>query len=506
MTSRLLLLVLLALATWCAPGDALATCTPNVSSAAIYDCATREEAYVNGLSSSGALEACKRYNGSYTIADGMTVTTPAGAGGAGPPAYAGATSISKNCRVSAQGSYSWQTTHYRWAVQCVAPATWDSVSNTCYSAAQCLARNAGITGPSTWNVFQECRTGCKRSMAATGYVSTSTTLNGVTTTFYTSNGPFHYTGESCGATPVNPNPALDPASPPAQHCVPAVNGQTACVKNNGDTCYTASTGRQICWARGETGSKLDGALNQIRNAGNTPIAPTLQLPSGDSLSASGQSMVTASTASGQTTTTTVQNYITTYGTNAGDTNNGESNTGDGTGTITPPGTTGASGGGDCNTSPIVTGDAALSMVATQAWATRCAVEAGNAANITGDVTDCAQPFTVTGTNANAQQLRGLRAQICGDPNEAAPAEADYLGDPGTPGGGLVESEGVNDVTASLDTGGLGFSRSCPTVPTLSLLGKSVTIDTANFCGWMQISAGFILLLGALISARIIGSA
>jgi hypothetical protein len=90
-------------------------------------------------------------------------------------------------------------------------------------------------------------------------------------------------------------------------------------------------------------------------------------------------------------------YNTTNGTNAsgpGGTDSGEGKEGGTEG--------GAAGGISCEDLLIVFGDELLCMVATQAWAICCAVEAGNTAKVTGDVGDCASLYIVEGDNVNAE--------------------------------------------------------------------------------------------------------
>src|SRR5690606_15311872 len=136
--------------------------------------------------------------------------------------------------------------------------------------------------------------------------------------------------------------------------------------------------------------------------------PAAQTPAGDPLSPKGPPITTVNTPAtpgNPTTTTTIINYGTEFGTDAKPDNSGEPADGSGSpsgGDEDGDGTS-AEGGGDCSVPPIVNGDAALNMVANQAWATRCAVEAGNAASVTGDVGDCKSPFTVEGSSANAEQ-------------------------------------------------------------------------------------------------------
>src|SRR5690606_28360031 len=187
---------------------------------------------------------------------------------------------------------------------------------------------------------------------------------------------------------------------------------------------------------------------------------------------------------GLTIVTTAQNHETENGTNAKPQDAGEPEDGASDGGNLPgeDDGTSATGGGDCSTPPIVSGDAALNMVANQAWATRCAVEAGNAVSVTGDVGDCASPFSVEGTNANAEQLRALRASICGEQAQRE-SDAEVFGNAAD---ALEPGEGDSVFADGPDEGGPGISLSrfgggggCPTLP-FEIPGVG-SIDTTQFC-------------------------
>ncbi|RDY67518.1 hypothetical protein DX912_09630 [Lysobacter soli] len=150
------------------------------------------------------------------------------------------------------------------------------------------------------------------------------------------------------------------------------------------------------------------------------------------------------------------------------------------------------------------------MVATQAWATRCAVEAGNAAKVTGDIGDCAQAFTVEGTNANAQQLRAMRAQICGDDTNGN-KRPDWTETNGTeepaPGEGDDEP-GFVAKTFSLDnldsSGFLGGAGSCPQMGVVDLSFTQVDLSNASWwCPFVTMCRGILLLMGFFISVRLL---
>lgn len=349
-----------------------------------------------------------------------------------------------------------------------------------------------------------CVAGCVMSMAP-GTGSGSTTVNGATV----HNGEFRFTGGVCGQLPPEvPEAEIetveDANTDKPQECVPAGAGQTACVKRDGNICHTASTGKQICWQPGEVGEKGDGPVLQVKNPGNTPIAPALTLPTGDTISQQGTPVTATTTKPSGTITTTTTNYITTNGTNAKPGQSGQPSDGTGTGTGNGDGDGTASGGQNCESPPIVSGDAILGMVANQAWHTRCAVDAGNAAKVTGDVGDCNSPFTVEGTNANAVQLRAMRAQICGENQpgwtkgegpEGNGDDTDYVDEQTRFGLGVSPS--------MLDQENIFGGGGCPAISG-TIYGKEWS--TSDIPAWCQIVAwlrAIILVMGAWTALNIL---
>jgi hypothetical protein len=310
---------------------------------------------------------------------------------------------------------------------------------------------------------------------------------------------FKVLGQACAAGAPPPAPEK-----PKQVCTQA-GTFTYCQKPDGKQCYSATTGKQICWTPGETGEKNDGPVKQVRKAGETEIPPNLQMPNGDSLTKTGTSSTVTTTTNVTNNTTTTTNYTTTNGTNAnggkaqGTGNDGEKGDGSEDGPT-------ASGGGDCNSKPIVNGDAALDMVATQSWATRCAVEAGSAAKVTGDVGDCASAFSVEGTSPVAHQLRAMRKQLCVQPDWTKKGEGDPSSE--VDNGNAADGPGLWGLdlgTDVLDTGGFMGGGTCPQLPSFSF-GEFTTIDFNEmpwFCNLVAIMRAVLLLVGAFIALRLL---
>lgn len=399
---------------------------------------------------------------------------------------------------------------YNYNSGCPAGQTWQTSTHTCFDSQACLAKAPLGNAFTTSGAGATCVQGClfRPDVSVCGTWPGKGTVCSVS-------------GAKPTGGPCNGEPPPQ-TQPPEQGCTPASNGQTFCIKPDGHQCYTASSGRQICWQPGETGTKTDGPTAQKRDAGSQPIAPNTQLPNGDTLVSDGQPQSTTSTVTNNTTNTTqnittvTQNYHTQNGTNASggsaNTDSGEPGDGTGSGSGTGDGDgTGATGGTNCETPPIVTGDAALGMVATQTWATRCAAEAGNAAKVTGSIEDCSQPFSVEGTNANAVKLRAMRAQLCkGDANgDGKPDWTDGdapegAGDPGPDTEPLPKRFGLNVSTDLLDTSDMfGGAASCPNFEITILGATASTSDIPNWCTILQIARGLILIFAAFTAVRML---
>lgn len=412
-----------------------------------------------------------------------------------------------------------------YTIECPVGKTWDNAQKickiscpngaqedafnpgTCMTNEKCQARSAGYGSANVYRTWtSRCVSGCQIDMIS----PLTTNANGQTVHF----GTLQTTAIcAANATPdetKKPNNA-DPVTsdPPTEECLAAGSNQTYCLKPNGNKCARASTGREICWTPTEVGEKTDGPVVQKRcNGASCPDLPDKAPPPGDNFVKGPSVTDTTSKPGTTTTTTTTTNYTTITGGPAGPTNQGTPIGGTGTTPNGEDGTDGTAGGGtDCDTAPITTGDPVLGMVATQAWATRCAVEAGNAAAVSGDIGNCNATFTVEGDNANAEQLRGLRETIC--PGGAAAASGDGTtaegaldgGDDGL-GNGFAE-EGTPQGGEGLDDEGLGFDRSCPTMPPVTVFATTVTFDNSVMCDWLALGGQLVLVLAALASIRIL---
>ena len=468
------------------------------------------------------IEATRQQSGVTTIGEYMcnltathdqkgqfTATCSQYGGGTNPgPFYYAMTTCGPNT--------TWDPNQNKCASQCAGGYGTDPLTGQCMDQDKCLARNSGIyKGPRlSATPFPQCYDlgGC--AFSPSGSVDT---VDGPGMARYRAT--LTYSGASpstCSAVTDVPQDLKPDAPKKEEECMPAGSGQTYCVKADGQQCASASNGKKFCWKPGETGTKTDGPDLQKRDAGETHIPPNLQLPNGDNLVKKGETIKTSTTTTNVTnnTSTTVTTNVTSYGTangtNASGGTDGKQAEGSGGGGGDEEGDeNGASGGGDCKAPPIVTGDAALGMVATQAWATRCAVEAGNAAKVSGDIGDCKSAFSVEGDNANAIKLRAMRAQICGEPEWAKPKDGEGSTDNPTAG----EGEGMGDGLLKLDFKiGDAFDHSGffggGSPPSLGVLdfGFFGTFDMDSepwFPDLIALCRGFLILLAIFLAIQII---
>lgn len=427
-----------------------------------------------------------------------------------------------------------------WVNECPSGTEWFESENKCMQP--CLDRNPP-TPPNYgyWTLDDAgtsmCKSGCSFSR---GDILERRSFQVCSSLGQCTSGPsqvraiWSYNGAKCSTQPNDPPPPKDDDV----SCTPATANQTYCILPNGDNCYTASSGRMICWKPSEQGTKTDGPTTQTNKVGDDQPNP----PPG-SQHTSTVKTATTTTTNTYTYTTTTNTYTTTSGAPAGSSNSGTPvgpdgkptsgsgtgggpGTGDGSGTGGGPGTgegedNSAGGGGNCESPPVTAGDAILGMIAMQTWATRCAVESGNTVKFTGDIADCNQPFSVEGTSANAVKLRAMREQICG-PNSVsneghsfsseASQAAEYGDGDGPPddepddpfAGSKVERDG-NWFLDKLDASGFLGGGSCPADQTISVGSGMITLSFGPICTMLSAISGLVLALAYLIAFRIMAS-
>jgi len=344
---------------------------------------------------------------------------------------------------------------WTWAQECPSGKTWNDSLKQCFSPQECLARNADLPDhPTVRNYANACVAGCR--IKANG---PTVGVDGLFT------GLYQYSGDICTASPPSlPEvPREEEKKDPPQECKPAENGMTFCLKPDGQHCATASNGRQVCWRPGETGEKDDGSVRQKRDPGTEPIPPNLSLPNGDNLQpAEGPitktTTITSSDGTVRSITTTIKNYTTVSGADAGPKNEGQSSSG----TDSPSNDEGdpntLTGGTTCAQPPVSTGDPILGSIALQTWKTRCQGE-DNKASGGGD---CQALFQCSGEEILCTLAMEKRKERCDyearralDTNALEAIASQPDGTEGINVGDMFHSFDRGDVNENLLGGGAG---------------------------------------------------
>ncbi|MGV8955922.1 MAG: hypothetical protein ACOH2M_32820 [Cypionkella sp.] len=265
------------------------------------------------------------------------------------------------------------------------------------------------------------------------------------------------------------------------YCEP-IAGQLVCARSDGQHCAkAATTGKFFCWRPGETGEKTDGPDKQVINAGETPIAPNLSLPSGDTLAPVGAPVTINNTYNnGATSTRTTSNYSTNQGTNA---NGGNTGTGTGSG---PGGTDGQGEGGENGPGKGKGDGKGDGDKGTMSGGSSCADPPACAG---GDLIMCGLLKVQHMTGCLAE--KGIR-DFMGEPyDETDGTEGVELGD-------VIADEDFD--ATSVDDSGFGFSRSCPSPPAF----YDTTLDMDGLCTVAQWIGVLIAALGLLQAAYVLG--
>lgn len=394
---------------------------------------------------------------------------------------------------------------------------WNESLKKCFDPEECLQRNGAENGmplsPVAKPFQQKCVAGCTLAMQ-TGPDSSCTVVHLPGGPQTHCNGVFQYTGGTCEASPpgdddTGPEPDQDSCTPTGPN-----SGTKFCKKKDGRECFESNSGAMICWGTGETGQKSNGADAQTRGPGTDEPQPDPPTPpeSFDPDKKGDPTTTTTTTnnnnGSTTTTTTTTINNSTTNGTNPPGTPVGGGSGGGGSGEDGDEDGNSASGGGSCTEPPVVEGDPALGMIALQTWETRCALEKIGEVTVTGDIGDCNSPFSVEGPekDVNVQTMKAMRAEICPGGQTASEGDGDAIDWSGLDGPDSAEGSGLfvtEEIGADgLDTTGLGFMRTCPTIPPIDVMGTTIQFDNSVMCDWLELGGQIMLILAALVSVRI----
>lgn len=269
-------------------------------------------------------------------------------------------------------------------------------------------------------------------------------------------GPTGPSSRSCGG-----GSCVDPST--GQACVVTQSGQQFCTP----TGAAFPPSQSNCYSDGSSTTLCIGVPNPTTPP-NPPVTdPATQITSHDTYNVSNTN---------NQSTTTVNVYNTTGGATSSGQKPGDVGPSNGGG---PKGTDPAhassaggngtlSGGTDCSSPPVCTGDSVLCGIARTQWSTTCQVH---------------------------KDLVGTTSP----PSATAPTQGDVWGD-GT-NTGNARGDAANQ--GNYDTTGFGFARDCPlTDLTVQVMGKSVAIPFSKGCmigGWVR---AILLAFAAFAAVRI----
>lgn len=287
--------------------------------------------------------------------------------------------------------------------------------------------------------------------------------------------------DDASGNPLNPQPVSDGSTSP-QLC-----GGTSCADpSTGNVCAMVG-GSQVCqrfpaWTPNMAGGCSGGSAGAI--CAGSPNAPSPQPGQGGVTDpatqiAGSDHYTSKNMTTGQVSTVVVNTFAGLPGQTV---TNGASSTAqpaaNSSGSAKPAssstsaGSSGYGSGGDCNSPPVCSGDAVMCGIARQEWYTMCSAKRG---------TD------------------QLHQDLVGDGSQSPPAG-------GTHTGAEVSSPVVDTGdTSGLDSSGLGWGTACPFTDLQITIGNtSASISFQPVCDYGVWMRGFVLLLGALTSAGILG--
>lgn len=330
---------------------------------------------------------------------------------------------------------------------CPSGQAWDAPTNSCKTDCSGKPDLNGVLAVNLALGEQLCKGGCSYAP-----LPEQSGAFGQETTF---GATWRATGATCSA-----DNHTKPFDPNKDICTQQ-GSLTQCVKPDGRFCANATTGKEICWNKGETGQRrtLDGSL-----AGDRQVAPGVPSVTG----------IDGGTTSNSTTTinnTTYNQEFKGGGTSSGPS---QSNTGEG-GSENPDGSDkdkgSASGGGSCSAPPSCSGDAINCAVLDQQWRTRCA----------NDKNDDGQPDWTEGDKPTGE----------GEGTDGNVGESEY------------KRFGLSLGTDRLDTDNIFGGGTCPTF-SMEVMGFSAS--TADIPAWCDIAAvmrAVVLIMGAYMALQIL---
>lgn len=253
---------------------------------------------------------------------------------------------------------------------------------------------------------------------------------------------------------------------------------------DGGSCYNAATD-QYCASSGGTQYCLSGATARTSTGGcsgssavlcggspSAPLPPPSKVPDPPTAIVAQSKATQADPNTGATLPVVVNIYKAPDA--AGPVTNGQTASDSGPAPASSTASKGtASGGQDCNSPPICSGDAPTCAVVSQTWLSRCKPDWYDK---NGDGT----PDWV------AQGLDNVAPNV-----------------PDTPLGSVVSTDTTG--TSAIDESGWA-GNTCPQLPSLTLFGKEITYgDQSLFCQWLATLRPIFLLFCGFIAARILAS-
>ena len=415
------------------------------------------------------------------------------------------TSIRHQVFMRTKSGSNWGTWHngptWSWVTGCPANSPPDPSTN--YECSNCSehASLPSASYSSTSSNFQLCKDGCAFVDDGSGYAGSN---DGVNWTVFSNS--WKPSGNTCSAG--TPEPKDKP-------CFPAPDGQTFCIRPGPKPfCASASTGREICWGPGETGTKTDGPTIQNRAPGtNPPADPVPDNGDGVTKTSGPNNTNLKGGGTGPTIITNITNWTTTSGADGGANNDGQPEGGspDGDDEGDEKGTAG--GGAGCDAPPVCSGgDPQLCAVLEQTWRNRCSANGNKLAD--GGCNDGAPvAFTCSGDEILCKQaLLQKEAQCRAEKNDAnGDGQPDWTeGDGPAPGEDDGEDGtghtkfGIGVSTDLLDQEDIFGGGSCVPFPDITIMGVTTRgMDIPQWCDIVAVMRAVILLIAAFTAINIL---
>lgn len=349
------------------------------------------------------------------------------------------------------------------------------------STGTCLSRNSSqLADAQPWYTEpSNCISGCQ--VYGERY---NTTTGGVTVYGMRDRS---YTGNVC--TPSKPTEDIqqahdektDATQEKSPECTALGQGQTACVKPNGDYCATASTGSTFCWSATETGKKSDGKEAQVKDKADQPVTPPTTPP--DSANLEWQRT------QGHQKTACVNSTCTTYNvTNYTSVPTGQAK--NSTAPNDPTGSTNTSGNGKPPGTPNGNGND----------------DDGEGETGTPGSDDCQRvPTCSNGDSIGCAMLRQHHAMSCRISDEGGYTSDTEAGQgQAAPSTAIVYGDGeLSSLLNNINLDGWAAPGRCPVVLQFNALGRSYTMDNEHFCQILQALAALINIVAAIHAGFII---